>query len=97
MVNPVEMEQGDQAEAPLFSPSLQAIPMPGIRRMINTAAGMDDVIHLSIGQPDFPTPPHIVEAHIDALREGKTGYTMDAGLPELLSELARYYSKRYDR
>lgn len=97
MVNPVEMDQGDQAEGPLFSPSLQAIPMPGIRRMINTAADMNDVIHLSIGQPDFPTPKHIVDAHIEALQDGLTGYTMDAGLPELLTELARYYSARYDR
>lgn len=97
MVNPVEMEQSEQASGSLFSPSLQAIPMPGIRRMINMAAGMDDVIHLSIGQPDFATPQHIVDAHIDALREGKTGYTMDAGLPELLAALRDYYSERYER
>ncbi len=81
----------------MWTPSLQAIPMPGIRRMINMAAKMDDVIHLSIGQPNFPTPQHIIEANIEALREGQTGYTMDAGLPELLTELAEYYSKRYNR
>jgi aminotransferase len=97
MVEPVEMDQYERSEVPLFSPSLQAIPMPGIRRMINKAAQMDDVIHLSIGQPDFPTPGHIVDAHIDALRAGQTGYTMDAGLPELLTALKDYYSKRYDR
>lgn len=82
---------------PMWTPALQAIPMPGIRRMINTAAAMDDVIHLSIGQPNFPAPPHVIEAHIDALRNGQTGYTMDAGLPELLSALARYYGERYNR
>ena len=81
----------------MWTPSLQAIPMPGIRRMINMAASMDDVIHLSIGQPDFPTPAHIVDANIEALREGQTKYTMDAGLPELLTELASYYSERYQR
>lgn len=97
MVNPVEMEQSDQASGSLFSPSLQAIPMPGIRRMINMAAEMDDVIHLSIGQPDFATPQHIIDAHVQALLEGKTGYTMDAGLPELLEALRDYYSERYDR
>ncbi|HKJ95121.1 MAG TPA: aminotransferase class I/II-fold pyridoxal phosphate-dependent enzyme [Gammaproteobacteria bacterium] len=97
MVNPVEMDQYEHTAAPLFSPSLQAIPMPGIRRMINMAAGLDDVIHLSIGQPDFPTPEHIIEAHVDALRAGQTGYTMDAGLPELLSALRDYYSERYGR
>jgi len=61
------------------------------------ASSMDGVIHLSIGQPNFPAPEHIVEAHIDALRAGQTGYTMDAGLPELLTALARYYGKRYNR
>lgn len=86
-----------EGHSQMWTPSLQAIPMPGIRRMINMAAKMDDVIHLSIGQPNFPTPQHIIEANIEALREGQTGYTMDAGLPELLTELAEYYSKRYNR
>ena len=61
--------------------------------MFNLAATMEDVIHLSIGQPDFPTPPHIVEAHVEALRQDKTHYTLDAGLPELLSALAQIYGK----
>ncbi|MFB4205210.1 Aspartate aminotransferase [wastewater metagenome] len=97
MVNPVEMDQYEHTAAPMFSPALQAIPMPGIRRMINMAAQMDDVIHLSIGQPDFPTPKHIVDSYVDALRAGQTGYTLDAGLPELLTALKDYYSERYDR
>lgn len=80
-----------------FNPALRALPIPGIRQMVNLAASMDDVIHLSIGQPDFPTPDHIIERHIDVLRGGGTGYTMDAGLPELLSALADYYGQRYDR
>ena len=84
-------------EASEWSPSLRALPVSGIRRMVNLAATMDDVIHLSLGQPDFPCPDHIVEAHIDALRAGETGYTMDAGLPELLTELSRYYSERNSR
>lgn len=80
-----------------WSPSLRALPVPGIRRMVNLAATMDDVIHLSLGQPDFKCPSHIVESHINALQAGETGYTMDAGLPELLTELSRYYSKRTGR
>ncbi len=79
----------------LWNPALQALPMSGIRRMFNLAAKMEDVVHLSIGQPDFPTPEHIIEAHVTALREGKTRYTMDAGLPDLLEQLARYYGSRY--
>ena len=80
-----------------WHPAMQAIPVPGIRRMVNLAATMDDVIHLSIGQPDLPTPPHVIDTYIDALQAGQTGYTMDAGLPELLEALRDYYSARYDR
>ena len=80
-----------------WHPSMQAIPVPGIRRMVNMAATMKDVIHLSIGQPDQPTPKHIIDAYMDALQAGQTGYTMDAGLPELLVAIRDYYSKRYER
>ncbi|MBN2701431.1 MAG: pyridoxal phosphate-dependent aminotransferase, partial [Methylothermaceae bacterium] len=66
-------------------------------KMVNLAAEMDDVIHLSIGQPDMPAPPHVVEATVEAMRAGQTGYTMDAGLPELLEALAEYYGERYGR
>ena len=80
-----------------WPPAMQAIPVPGIRRMVNLASTMKDVIHLSIGQPDLPTPKHIIDAYIDALQAGQTGYTMDAGLPELLTALRNYYGKRYAR
>src|SRR6195256_124008 len=39
------------------------------------------VIHLEIGEPDFPTPMHIVEAGVRALRDGKTRYGAPAGPP----------------
>jgi aspartate/methionine/tyrosine aminotransferase len=87
----------DSSADPLWHPALRALPIPGIRRMVNMAAEMDDVVHLSLGQPDFPTPRHIIDAHIAALEAGQTAYTMDAGLPELLTALKDYYSARYDR
>ena len=86
-----------ESEDPIWNPSLLTMPVPGIRRMVNLAAEMEDVIHLSIGQPDLPTPRHITRAISDALDAGQTGYTMDAGLPELLDALAEYYSERYGR
>ena len=86
-----------ESEDPIWNPALLTIPVPGIRKMVNLAATMDDVIHLSIGQPDMPAPGHVVEATVDALHAGQTGYTMDAGLPELLEALAGYYSGRYAR
>jgi len=51
------------------------------------AAGTD-VISLSIGEPDFPTPAHITEACIDALRRGETHYAPGKGIPELLKAIA---------
>lgn len=51
------------------------------------AAGTD-VISLSIGEPDFPTPAHITEACIDALRRGETHYAPGKGIPELLAAIA---------
>ncbi len=86
-----------ETEDPIWNPALLTIPVPGIRRMVNLASTMEDVIHLSIGQPDLKPPEHVVEAAVDALRAGQTGYTMDAGLPELLEALADYYGERYNR
>ena len=86
-----------ESEDPIWNPALLTIPVPGIRRMVNLAADLDDVIHLSIGQPDMSAPRHVVDAAVDALQAGQTGYTMDAGLPELLEALSDYYSQRYQR
>ena len=54
-----------------------------------------DVIHLEIGEPDFTTPTPIVEAGIDALKQGKTHYTPALGLPELRQKIADFYRSRY--
>jgi aspartate aminotransferase len=51
------------------------------------------IIHLEIGEPDFPTPPHIVEAGKRALDEGFTKYGPTAGLPELRDSIASYVSR----
>ncbi|CAN5906968.1 pyridoxal phosphate-dependent aminotransferase [soil metagenome] len=47
-----------------------------------------DIIHLEIGEPDFDTPEHIVEAGCRALRDGQTHYTPAAGIPELREAIA---------
>jgi aspartate/methionine/tyrosine aminotransferase len=47
-----------------------------------------EIIHLEIGQPDFPTPAPIVEAAVKALRDGKTGYGPAPGIPELREAIA---------
>src|SRR5208337_4012561 len=53
-----------------------------------------EIVHLEIGEPDFPTPPHIVEAAARALRDGWTHYGPSAGLP-VLREAAAEYTARY--
>jgi aspartate aminotransferase len=47
-----------------------------------------EIIHLEIGEPDFDTPEHVVEAGCKALREGHTHYTPTAGVPELRKAIA---------
>jgi len=86
-----------ESEDPIWNPALRTMPIPGIRKMVNMAASLPDVIHLSIGQPDLPAPANVVDAAVAALRAGQTGYTMDAGLPELLESLAAYYGERYQK
>ena len=48
-----------------------------------------EIVHLEIGEPDFDTPKHIVEAGVEALRQGHTHYGPTAGLPELRDAIAR--------
>ena len=54
-----------------------------------------DIISLGIGQPDFRTPDHIVEAAIKALRDGHHGYTPATGIPELREAVAADLNKRF--
>src|SRR5881628_1512880 len=51
------------------------------------------VVHLEIGEPDFPTPAHIVEAAKQALDQGYTHYGPTQGLPELRETIAAYISR----
>jgi len=57
------------------------MPGSGIRDMMHRIANMDDVINVAPGEPDFPTPAHIVAAGIEALQAGHTKYGNNAGLP----------------
>ncbi|MEJ2644812.1 MAG: pyridoxal phosphate-dependent aminotransferase [Gammaproteobacteria bacterium] len=58
------------------------------------AAGRS-VVHMEIGEPDFPSPEPIVEAGRAALAAGHTHYTPAAGLPELRAAIAGFYASRY--
>ncbi|MDJ0896211.1 MAG: pyridoxal phosphate-dependent aminotransferase [Alphaproteobacteria bacterium] len=54
-----------------------------------------DIINLGIGQPDFPTPGHVVEAACKALRDGHHGYTPAPGIPELRAAVAADLARRH--
>jgi len=60
------------------------------------AAQGQDIINLGIGQPDFPTPPNIVEAAIKALRDGAHGYTPAVGIPQLREAVAADLKTRHE-
>lgn len=71
------------------------VPVSGLHKFFGIAAAMPDVISLGVGEPDFPTPAPIVEAAFASIREGRTGYTANAGLIELREEIALHLKKLY--
>lgn len=60
-----------------------SMPRSGIREIMDLAAGLPEVIHLEVGEPNFGTPRHIVEAAMKAAKGGYTKYTPNAGIPSL--------------
>lgn len=78
-----------------LSQRLDALASSGIRRFFDIAATMDDVISLSIGEPDFVTPRHIREAAIASIEDGRTKYTSNYGLIELRREIATDLTQQF--
>jgi aspartate aminotransferase len=70
----------------------QAYLVLGAARQLEAAG--HSVVHLEIGEPDMPTPPHVVEAGVRALREGRTRYALAAGVPELRDAIAQSLATR---
>lgn len=67
----------------------------GIRRFFDLAAGMEGVISLGVGEPDFVTSWAVREASILSLEEGYTAYTANAGLIELRKEICSYMNRQF--
>jgi aspartate aminotransferase len=65
------------------SRSVAAMRRSGIREVLDLAVARPGVLRLEIGEPDFPTPAHIVEAAARAAADGYTKYTVNRGLPSL--------------
>ncbi|MCK9298111.1 MAG: pyridoxal phosphate-dependent aminotransferase [Methanoculleus sp.] len=74
-----------------YADRVRSVEMSGIRKLFE--AGGPDAINLGIGQPDFDTPDHIKMAAIAAIREGRTGYTPNAGIPELREAICEKFAR----
>ncbi len=72
----------------LLSTAAQNALPSGVRRMFELAKKYDDSINLTLGEPGFITPKHIIDAGIKGLLEGKTKYTPNSGIKELRDAIA---------
>ncbi len=85
---------------PRASARVSGIPASGIRRFFDLTAGLEGVISLGVGEPDFITPEPFREAAIRSIREGKTKYTSNYGITPLRVAIAEHTEKlrgvRYD-
>ena len=77
----------------ILNQTLRVLKPSGIRRFFDIANEMEDVISLSIGEPDFSTPWHIRQEGILTLEAGKTWYSPNAGLMKLREAIAAYVQR----
>lgn len=80
----------------MLSSKVQDIKPSGIRKFFDMLSEMENVVGLTVGQPDFITPWHIREAAIESLEQGKTYYTSNAGTNELRFEISRYMKRKFN-
>ncbi|MCI1748223.1 MAG: aminotransferase class I/II-fold pyridoxal phosphate-dependent enzyme [Acidipropionibacterium sp.] len=71
-------------------------PLSLIRVIFNRIIGMDDVISFAVGEPDFGTPPHVIDAATATIRNDRIGYTDNSGIKQLREAVAREFH-RFDR
>jgi aminotransferase len=78
-----------------LSERVRAVPPSGIRKFFDVIATMPDVISLGVGEPDFNTPPQVVEEGVRSLRSGRTHYTSNYGTLELRRALSSHLDRLY--
>jgi aspartate/methionine/tyrosine aminotransferase len=74
--------------------AITAMPRSGIREVMDLAHGRDGVLHLEVGEPDFSTPAHVVEAGARAAHEGYSKYTANRGLASLREAICDKLERR---
>jgi aspartate aminotransferase len=82
------------SEPPPPSSIASSMPVSRIREIMELAWKDAEAIHLEVGEPDFPTPEHVVEAAHEAALAGHTRYAPNAGIPELREALADKVTRR---
>src|SRR5216683_4900483 len=75
------------------APSALAVPYSRIRELAEVAMGMEGVLKLYFGESNQPTPDYIKQAATQALADGYTFYTENAGLPSLRRAVGEHYRK----
>ena len=86
------------SDSPLSRKSQEIPPflvMDVLERAMEMAEAGEEIIHLEVGEPDFDTPPNIIEAAAEAMRSGKTHYTPSIGSADLRRAISDHYSKTY--
>jgi aspartate aminotransferase len=81
---------------PCIAASVETVPHSRIRELAEIAMSMDGVLRLYFGESNLPTPDFIKRAAIDALANGYTFYTENAGLPSLRRAIARQYAELHN-
>lgn len=80
----------------LINKKVKEIEISGIRKFFNMVADVPDMVSLTIGQPDFPTPDHVKAAGKKAIDSNITTYTHNAGLLELRKAATNFYFNKYN-
>lgn len=70
------------------------MPRSVIREMFAMQTGLEDVVSFALGEPDFTTPKHIIDATIASFQRGETHYTPNTGIPALRKAVSETYAKR---
>jgi aminotransferase len=72
----------------------KGMPRSVIREMFAMQTGLEDVVSFALGEPDFTTPKHIIDATIASFQRGETHYTPNTGIPALRKAVSETYAKR---
>jgi aspartate aminotransferase len=78
---------------PSLASSVELVPHSRIRELAEIAMGMDGVLRLYFGESNLPTPGYIKRAAVEAMENGYTFYTENAGLPSLRRAIAEHYRR----